>query len=335
MEPNRFDHLVRALAAPSRRRFVTALTAVSALVLAADANEGFARNGKNKKKNKMKNKKKGKNKKGKNTPPPLVQQDIPCSPDPHCGDEGECRNGVCFCPTREQFCGGTCCSPLWFGQEVCVDDRICCHPTAACGNECCPGNDECLDGACCPDRRVCYGAEVGRRICCGPDEWCVSPAGMPAESTCCPAARVCHSADDWGECCNPDQTCCDGRCCAADETCVGDETGRRCCPTARVCDSTCCDVANACVDGQCCDRAALTIRNETCCPSGSGNNYVCGRFTCHQYLTGSGPGGCDLWCDSSEEGSLCGPDVEGIPTGEGNGRECCCIEPGTSTCLWP
>ena len=320
MDPRRFDRLVRTLTSPSRRHLVSGLTALSALLLGAGADEGLAR--KNKKDKKKKNKKKGKN--------------TPCSPDPHCGNEGECHNGVCFCPSREQFCGGTCCSPLWFGQEVCVDNRICCHPTAACGRECCLGNDACIDGACCPARRTCSSADAGGRICCGENELCVSPAGQQALSTCCPAERVCHSRADWGECCSPGQTCCDGRCCDAHETCAGDEEqGFHCCASDNVCDGQCCDVANACVDGQCCARTALTIRDETCCPSGSGNNYVCGRFRCHAYLTGSGPGGCDLWCDPSEEGSLCGPGVPGIPTGENNGRACCCNQPGTSTCLWP
>lgn len=331
MDPCRFDHLVQALATPSRRRLgSTTLTAVSALLLGAREDEGLARKGKKKGKHKKK--------KGKNAPQPqpAPPRDTPCSPDPNCGHAGECHNGVCFCPSHEQFCGGTCCSPPWLGQEVCVDNRVCCHPSSACGRECCPGFDACIDGACCPEHRACYNADATRKICCGADEWCVSPAGEPANVACCPAARVCPAGDDRGECCQSDQTCCNGRCCAADETCAGDdETGSRCCPNTNICDGTCCDVSNACVDGHCCARAALTIRGETCCPSGGGNSYVCGRFKCHAFLTGMGPGGCDLWCDTGEEGSLCGPGVPGIPTGENNGRACCCTQPGTSTCLWP
>jgi hypothetical protein len=80
----------------------------------------------------------------------------------------------------------------------------------------------------------------------------------------------------------------------------------------------------------------LTIRGEQCCPSGSGNNYRCGRFICSAALQGNGPGGCAVWCDAEEEGSLCGPGVPGIDTGEGNGRACCCTAVGTNgQCVWP
>jgi hypothetical protein len=54
-------------------------------------------------------------------------------------------------------------------------------------------------------------------------------------------------------------------------------------------------------------------------------------FALHQ----TGPGGCDGWCDPSQEGALCGPGVDGIDTGEGNGRACCCTEAGTENCVWP
>lgn len=287
MEPTHFDLLARVVSNRSRRRIVGALGGIAAALLAGtNAPEVEAGKGK-----KHKRKKRGKNKKGQ-----------PCSPDPNCGHEGICRNGVCFCPSHERFCGGTCCNPQ---IEVCVDNRECCHRAFACGSECCDGL--CVDGACCPAERTCGS------VCCPAGEVCSTMPGTHY-ATCCPAARVCPNAERPQEstCCAPNHTCCNGDCCAAGETCLPNaEFGERCC-------------ANP-----------ITVRGEECCPHGSGNSYFCGRFKCTYFLTGSGPGGCDLWCDSPEEGAYCGPGVPGVPTGEGNGRACCCNVPATATCVWP
>lgn len=287
MDPTQFDHLAKVISSPSRRHILAALGGIATAVVASTrASDVEAGKGKKKKKGKGKDRKK----------------DKPCSPDPTCGYQGQCHNGVCFCPSHERFCGGTCCKP---GIEVCVANRECCHRSQACGSECC--DTACFDGECCPAKRTCGS------VCCPEGEECSNPPDG-GNAACCPTGRVCRSAEPNGgtTCCGPNHTCCNGDCCAANESCLPNaEFGERCC-------------ANP-----------ITVRGEECCPHGSGNFYFCGRFKCTAALTQTGPGGCDLWCAVPQEGSICGPGIDGIPTGEGNGRACCCNVPATSTCVWP
>ena len=131
---------------------------------------------------------------------------------------------------------------------------------------------------------------------------------------------------------------CNDTCCPADASCIRGE----CCPPTRVCDGNCCSNGQYCANivpggvKGCCS-SPLSIRGETCCPTGSlATRLNCGSYQCNAGLSGTGPGGCDLWCKIGFEGSLCGPGVPGIPTGENNGRACCCTAVGTNgTCVWP
>lgn len=198
-------------------------------------------------------------------------------------------------------------TPRTLGQscsnsQPCATHLDCCNGTCkrALGDLACTPNIEGKDSTCCTG----YCTEDSG-CCKGPGQAC-------ATSECCPGlacdAGTCKAGCPLvnGEpCCNPSTT--NGEACCVVETTNGD---------------TCCN--------------PLSIRGETCCPAGRGTNaYFCGHFRCLAYLTETGPGGCDLWCRAGHEGSLCGPGVDGIPTGEGNGRACCCTQPGTSICLWP
>jgi hypothetical protein len=194
------------------------------------------------------------------------------------------------------------------------------------GLQCCNGVCKLplFDGTCTPDLNTgqdatcCTGfCDIVHGCCAGPTQAC-SPGqccdGLNCEGTCCkPLGATCANADE----------------------CCGDDTS---CPSAtRKCTKSCALSTNGSVRAaeECCDNP-ITIRGETCCPHGSGNGYYCGRFHCNGYLTGTGPGGCDLWCDTTKEGSACGPGIPGIPTGENNGRACCCTAVGTNgQCVWP
>lgn len=224
----------------------------------------------------------------------------------------DCIRGVCGCDEGERSCGDDCCPE----DQLCCAHTCCAPGVVSCdgpGNTCgCAEGDTICGGACCGENRVC------------------------CNGTCCPEGTAFCDLISGG-CCPPERTCA-GICCAQGETCTN---GSVCCSAERLCGDVCCPLGATCEGGVCqdvsCDHPAglLTIRGETCCPSGGGNNYNCGRFKCVFGLSGSGPGGCDVWCDLSEEGALCGPGVDGIPTGENNGRACCCTVPATSTCTWP
>jgi hypothetical protein len=222
----------------------------------------------------------------------------------------DCFNGKCGCEEGERKCGEECCSE----DRLCCKHQCCDEGVTACdgpGRSCgCPEGASLCGGACCGEGRLCCNDD-----CCNED--------------------VSFCDFTTGACCPPSRTC-DGKCCAAGETCVSGA----CCPADRVCGDTCCPVGGTCSSGVCkdaeCPQGYLNIRGVQCCPSGGGNFYTCGRFHCDAALTQSGPGGCDLWCLRPEEGSLCGPGVDGIPTGENNGRACCCTAVGTNgTCVWP
>lgn len=254
-------------------------------------------------------KKKKKKKRGPNTP---------C--DPPCG-RGECYRGRCSCNSRDNLfmCGETCC---WTG-DTCIDNA-CCTAARSCAGTCCPEGQECVDDfTCCPRDQLCRGRET---------------------DTCCPAGQRCNW--DGDTCCDPAQYCW-GECCPAGQVCVNEKV---CCPEDQACGDACCAEGEICVSGICrplcpagetwhggmCCAAPLTIRGETCCPTGGGNSYHCGRFTCAYALSQSGPGGCDVWCAfrDNEESAGCGPDLPGVPV-PGAPQKCCCTAYLTATCVWP
>lgn len=154
---------------------------------------------------------------------------------------------------------------------------------------------------------------------------------QPACSTACGSGQVCQN----GSCICPNNAACARDCCASTETCIRGE----CCAHGQVCDGDCCGGDEVCANRSpggakgCCANP-LVVRGETCCPTGSLSTRLnCGSYQCAYALSGTGPGGCDLWCKVGYEGAGCGPGVPGFPTGDPN-RGCCCgqiASPGVCT----
>lgn len=161
-----------------------------------------------------------------------------------------------------------------------------------------------------------------------------NPTPTPTDPACSPACEGGNSCQD-GLCVCTSDVLCNQTCCALAEACVRGE----CCPNNRVCNSNCCDTGEVCENISpggakgCCSNP-LVVRGETCCPTGSLSTRLnCGSYQCALALSGSGPGGCDLWCKVGYEGAGCGPGVPGFPA-EDPGRGCCCNEianPGVCT----
>lgn len=245
-----------------------------------------------------------------------------------CGDGEQCTESpweaVC-CPTKRRCyrcqgedCGYSCCAP----GEVCVhtvgrDDDVCCRPEQVCGDsECCGGGESCCDdGHCRPaDQRCNNGTCCQNGVCCG--------------NHCCLSSQVCCGGTE----------CCDGHCAGSTccrrlgETCGGDGD---CCGDAKCKSGTC----RFCPTTSLCCEQPITVRGEQCCPTGSGNSYFCSvsqtrSYKCTYFLSGTGPGGCDVWCISGHEGGLCGPNVQGFPSPGSNPPQfCCCTVQGA--CSYP
>lgn len=242
-----------------------------------------------------------------------------------CTASGCCSTGVCDPATK------TCCGPL---GGACHADRDCCSdrcdPTtrtccvangAACqaSDECCGGGGQsetcCATGgkACGSDRDCCNGGCRAGTCCatggqaCGADGDC-RPGSICPAGVCCKAPGTgCRTT---GECCFG--ACAGGVCCLQDGFFCG--SNGECCSGVCGGDGKC--QANPCPAGQ----KRITVRGEQCCevpPANPGLGPTCGRFYCAFGVTGTGPGGCDLWCITNVEGAGCGPDGHG-------GRQCCC-----------
>jgi hypothetical protein len=164
---------------------------------------------------------------------------------------------------------------------------------------------------------------------------CACPNNVFCEGSCCAASDVCLE----GDCCPNDQIC-DGVCCPDGNSCVRNE----CCSNSRVCGTTCCEGSEVCANivpggiKGCCENP-LTIRGETCCPTGSITTRLnCGSYQCKYALSGTGPGGCDLWCKvgSGGEGAGCSRDIEGFPVPGDPEQQCCCGNPAhPGVCTYP
>jgi hypothetical protein len=144
------------------------------------------------------------------------------------------------------------------------------------------------------------------------------PPGPPSDPTCNP----CNTA-----CCDAADSCIRGACCPATQVCSGN-----CCTSGQ----HCANIVPGGIKG-CCDNP-LSIRGETCCPTGRLETVLnCGSYQCKASLSGTGPGGCDLWCKIGYEGRRCDRDIEGFPNPNDPDVHCCCTdliaEPGI--CIYP
>jgi hypothetical protein len=163
---------------------------------------------------------------------------------------------------------------------------------------------------------------------------CACASNVICDDSCCAAGDVCLA----GDCC-PDDQACVGVCCPDGNSCVRNE----CCSNSRECGTTCCEGSEICANivpggiKGCCENT-LTIRGETCCPTGSLSTRLnCGSYQCKYALSGTGPGGCDLWCrvGAGGEGAYCARDIEGIPVPEDPDVECCCTAGQPVACVYP
>lgn len=162
---------------------------------------------------------------------------------------------------------------------------------------------------------------------------CTCRSNVICDERCCAAGEACLEAG----CCADDQVC-NGACCPEQNRCIRNA----CCFETRVCNGDCCENDEVCANiapgnvKGCCD-SPMTIRGEICCPTGSLQTRLnCGSYQCSAALSGTGPGGCDMWCKVGFEGTFCGPDIEGFPVpGEPN-RACCCTEIAPELiCVYP
>jgi hypothetical protein len=169
---------------------------------------------------------------------------------------------------------------------------------------------------------------------CNGSGGCVCPNGLPACNGQCPDLQTDPAnCGACGHACPAGSTCVAGVCCVGaggtcattSDCCFGQCTNGKCClPDGGFCGSAgeCC--SGICTNGQCgsaCTTQMLTIRGQQCClqpPASYGLGPTCGPFVCAYAVTGTGPGGCDLWCAPGESAG-CGPDGQG-------GRECCCTQ---------
>ena len=152
-----------------------------------------------------------------------------------------------------QGCGGGC-GPV--NTACCVKVKLgyhyggCYRP----GEECCTGPNSdgtnpmswcCIKGACgqsgtcikkCPPDRTTCGSN-----CCPPGWFC----GSPKTSICCMnGQKGCFDGQGFGTCCQPPQSCKDGKCCDK-------------------CDADCCDATQMCCQGM------MGATNRVCCKKNS------------------------------------------------------------------
>ena len=136
----------------------------------------------------------------------------------------------------------------------------------------------------------------------------------------------------------PQDQSCQGDCCQAADACIRGA----CCPSTQVCSGTCCASGQHCANivpggvKGCCDQT-LSIRGEVCCPTGTLNTVLnCGSYQCKAGLSGTGPGGCDLWCKVGYEGAHCAHGIPGLPDPLDPENHCCCVDVAhPDVCAYP
>lgn len=164
-----------------------------------------------------------------------------------------------------------------------------------------------------------------------------TPTTTPAPVVCSPSCEKGLSCQN-GTCMCASNVTCNAACCPSNASCVRGE----CCANSKVCAGNCCDADKACHNISpggamgCCSNP-LVVRGETCCPTGSLTTRLnCGSYQCAYALSGSGPGGCDLWCKVGYEGGRCEHGLEGFPVPGAPDVGCCCGEIlNGGTCAYP
>jgi len=175
-------------------------------------------------------------------------------------------------------------------QAGCSNEPSCQPEEIVCENECCPADQECVNGACVeagcpPGQSFCEG------LCCSINQVCIDgscqsppptcPLVQICGENCCPSGQFCldYETGTCGTnqvpecpptqqcnevCCGEGTTCCGGTCCP-DEQCSEGVCGEPSCPPTQLCGSECCSPSEICVqheeeDGEICFNPYLIIR---------------------------------------------------------------------------
>lgn len=257
MDANRFDDVIRSLAASPSRRTVLGLTLGGGLGALLGVVDAAAK----KRKGRHKNKDRNKNTKRRCLVGQRRCRDRRCHgccSDADCGGN-ECALGVCRdCPRNERLCDG-----------ACIPGDACCTSDDCDGAPCERGRCLCADG-----QRDCHGRCIPEDACCsssdcGPCETCQNDRCLSV----CPEDLECVDGQ-----CRCTASSCDG-CCAGD-TCRDGDTNKFCGSNGEICAA--CTVRQTCQGGVCTcpageqDCAGECIPEDDCCPG----TISCGEACC-------------------------------------------------------
>ena len=282
MEPNRFDHLSRALAAHSPRRGVFGLLTAVALVggslglLTPEETEAAGRRKRRKKAHKHG---KGRRRKHRNRKPRCTAESVAQTCANTCGSvTNNCQQAV--------DCGSCACTPACDVCFTCQDGPntpgTCVADAAQVGDACGNAGQVCQgDGSCACDAASCPSCKT-----CGGDGQCAACAD------CCDGSGVCQDGDT-NTACGSSGTCavctgqeqCQGQTCVCMPDCAGRDCG------ANGCDGSCrsctapstCGGGNPGVPGVCgCTPNTCAAQGGACgtIPDGCGGTLDCGSCVC-------------------------------------------------------
>jgi hypothetical protein len=187
-----------------------------------------------------------------------------------CAPDQQCCGGLYCCALGETCCGGSCCNPA---QQVCfpngdlLNGTRCCDNDRACGDVCCGGIQECVNGSC---EKSCFSCAQDETCCrVGGNAFCKAVADLCGGQCCSPYVECASSRSDPNArvCCPAERHVCNGVCCDADESCADDD-GRCIAAPATLCrppcdaDSRCCGGSSSSDTSQCC--ACCTVEKDEC-----------------------------------------------------------------------
>ncbi|MCA1845168.1 MAG: hypothetical protein LC792_18635, partial [Actinobacteria bacterium] len=212
---------------------------------------------------------------------------------------------------------GTVCCPGSFGGPICNPGQVCsatppngicgalfggalracCNPADICGNVCCDGCGQCINGVCCEFSKVCTGPG-GVATCCAAGSQCngntgtcfaCAPGTTACGNTCCPAGFTCGANQTCT--CNAPNFACGTACCTSGQNCVNGACVTPCPTGTTTCGTACCSASQSCVNGTC----------VTNCPAGQFANAA-GACVCN----GTGAAPCNGVCCAAPQTCVSG-----------------------------